>query len=262
MGKTFTNEKLNKRAKKFKKNIIRTAKRELLVWRDSSNKKIKEKKQDISILESYYRATGKNQNKAKILAKLAAKNERAWSATFISHCVREAGVREEDGFNFSTRHLTYITHAIVNRENVDTARPFWFYGFDEHEPDIGDFVCLNRKYTRKKKQDDGNIIRKKIYTNWSYKILMRKYIKEKNGVYSAPDEIKHVSHTDIIVDKFEDEDGVFWIRTIGGNVGHTVDIKEFRLTDSGQVDRIRKSNGIESSKHHVFGYIHIVGSLI
>lgn len=255
MGNTFTNEELDSRALQFKENIVNAAKKEIPLWRKSSNKIIKEKKQDIKILEAYYQATGMKEKGAKKGAECAANNKCAWSAAFICYCAQKAGITKGDGFNFSFRHIVYIVHAIINRENSDESRPFWFYEVEEHEPEVGDIICLNRK------RKNGN------FTNWSYDKLKSRFItnnenSEEEEQVEAKDKIRGVSHTDIIVAKFSDDDGNIWIRTIGGNVNHTVDMKEFRLDDSGKVDLIRKpSNGTISSNHHVFGYIHIIGSI-
>lgn len=231
----------------WKSDLVTTAQTELLNWRNSSGKKILEKGQE-KMIKKYYLATGKNDKSAEKEAELAAngvgKDSRAWSAAFICYCVKQAGITEKDGFKFSGRHLTYITHSIVNRLNSDDTRRFWYFDLEEHEPEIGDLICLNRKPSGSNK-----------YTNWSFDKLKNKFIRETNEIYSAKD-VLGSSHTDIIIDKYK-RSGHMWIKTIGGNVRDTVDYKVFRLNSSGKVDRIESSTTLNRN-HHAFGYIHII----
>jgi len=115
-----------------------------------------------------------------------------WSAAFISHLAREAGLQ---GFQFSSGHWRYILQAKDARDRDRPAAPFWLFRLDEHRPRLGDLVCLWR-------------VKPRTFDN-----LPRDGFK---------------SHTDLVV---EVRPG--FVRTLGGNVGDSVNQKTFLLDDGG-----------------------------
>src|SRR4051794_11368716 len=65
----------------------------------------------------------------------------AWSAVFVSWCIRQAGASAQE-FKFSPQHSVYVHWAIANmeaRRGVFRAHPI-----DEVAPSIGDLIQNNR----------------------------------------------------------------------------------------------------------------------
>lgn len=105
----------------------------------------------------------------------------AWSAAFISWCIKEAGATTSE-FKFSGLHAEYVQQAIAYPNAA-------FEGLDIQDnkaaPDLGDIINHNRK--------DG--------------VITFNDAKTKNDFFS---------HSAIVVEKGEDSNGLY-VRTIGGN---------------------------------------------
>lgn len=119
-----------------------------------------------------------------------------WSAAAISFFVEKAGPAY-DGFLKSIRHSDYIKDAIEKREAGEVA-PFWAYRLNEQKPEIGDLVC---QWRERAVDYDGARMRDRFD-----------------------------SHTDVIVRVEQDR-----IFAMGGNVGNSVNMSEFRLDANGKL---------------------------
>lgn len=120
--------------------------------------------------------------------------DQPWSAAFISFIVRKAGAAYA-GFKFHEAHARYIHDSIVKRE-AGTPAPFWGFRLNEHKVGLGDLVCQWR--VSKVTFDDAR------RTN------------------------EFTSHCDVVV-----EVGPGFVRTLGGNVGHTVGFKTYDVDGNG-----------------------------
>lgn len=124
----------------------------------------------------------------------------AWSATFVSWCVLDAGARNGE-FDLSIRHAMYIRKAIENADaetGVFRARKITDYA-----PKLGDIICGNR--------DGGNVTYDQARTLNSYN-----------------------SHGAIVVD-LTMENGARYALTVGGNESDSIRIKKVRLAATGNV---------------------------
>lgn len=121
-----------------------------------------------------------------------------WSAAAISFMVANAGVLfpKYMNFKFHKSHSMFLHDSILMREQANFSAPFWGYALHERAPQIGDIVGKWRE------------------TPISFEAATR------------DDSFK--SHTDIIVSI----DGGFAL-AIGGNVGQSVNISKYNLTESG-----------------------------
>ena len=119
--------------------------------------------------------------------------DQPWSAACISFIVRNAGYSR---FRFSASHSRYIHQAITRREAETANVPFWGFRLNEHRPALGDLICQWR-------------IRQMTYDG-------------------AAEQEFFTSHCDVVA-----EVRARSIRTIGGNVGQSVNMKTFRLNSSG-----------------------------
>lgn len=118
----------------------------------------------------------------------------AWSAVFISWCIKTAGATEKEFF-FSSAHSRFVHVAIENmREERGVFRA---YPYQEIEPNLGDIIQYNRG-------------------NKSYDFEFAK----NNKAYE--------SHSAIVIEKGTDINGNY-ILTIGGNESDTIGKKLIRL---------------------------------
>jgi hypothetical protein len=122
--------------------------------------------------------------------------EVAWSAVFVSFCVREAGATERE-FRFAMRHSEFVYEAI-NRPGAFEGHPI-----EARAVNVGDIVHHNRRGTR-----------------FDFEHARR------NAGY--------LSHSAIVVERGEDERGKFAL-TIGGNEGDSVRRKRVRLNADGTI---------------------------
>jgi hypothetical protein len=126
----------------------------------------------------------------------------AWSAVFISWCVKQAGAVKTE-FMFSAAHSVFVHQAIVNR--VNNTGVFRGYNFNEVEPNVGDILQNNR--------------------------LGHKY-----DYTFAGKQMFYFSHSAIVVEKGVDTQGPY-IKTIGGNESNSVRTKRIALDANGKVQQ-------------------------
>jgi len=120
--------------------------------------------------------------------------DQPWSAAFISFITRRAGP-DYSGFKFAAAHARYIHDAIVKRE-ANTAAPFWGFRLREHRIGLGDLVC---QWRETEQTYDGAKVSDAFF-----------------------------SHCDVVVEVAPGS-----VRTLGGNVGHTVGFKTYALNAEG-----------------------------
>ena len=152
-------------------------------------------------IADYYEAGGGSRNLDPTL------NENAWSAAFISFCVKQSGATS-DQFKFSLSHSVFVNAAIANADNNRGA--FRAHRITEYAPKLGDLIHHNR----------------------SGGTLSYDFARANTG---------YPSHSAIVVD-FEIRDGVRHAVTIGGNEflsggSGTVGKKFFPLDAGGFLDQ-------------------------
>lgn len=125
----------------------------------------------------------------------------AWSAVFVSWCVKTAGATKQQ-FRFATMHSEFVHRAI--NDIGDPAAMFVGREVHKYAPKVGDILQNNRD--PKKKVD---------YT-----------FARSNKFYS--------SHSAIVCEVGVDTKGRY-LRTIGGNESDSVGMKEVRLDADGVV---------------------------
>jgi hypothetical protein len=132
-----------------------------------------------------------------------------WSAAAISFMVRRAGEGHAAyrSFKFAQAHSTFTHDAIRRRRANDANAPFWGFRRGERAPQLGDIVV-------KPRAGSGATFE----------------LAERTGQFA--------SHSDIVV--AIDSPG-FRILTIGGNVGHSVDITIYPL---GPDDFLTSGSGV------------------
>ena len=161
-----------------------------------------------------------------------------WSAAFICFVMNRAGIRRQDGFEFSQRHMNYIVGALRNRERSDHDKPFWLVDHVEllHEatPEPGDLICFNR-------------IANGVMTHHSYTSLRREFWE--NGHENDP--VTGSSHCALVVGSGQNPDGTHFVETIGGNETHSVRIRHVPVDANGNIANPAALN--------VFGMIKLVG---
>ncbi len=126
--------------------------------------------------------------------------DEAWSAVFVSWCVKNAGATAAQ-FKFSSAHSRFVHAAIANAQSGNGV----FHGRRplEYAPKTGDILHNNRAGNR----FDFDFAK----ANKQYK-----------------------SHSAIVIEVGTDSRGRY-LRTIGGNEGDSVGMKEVRLTARGLV---------------------------
>jgi len=124
----------------------------------------------------------------------------AWSAVFVSWCVKEAGASKTQ-FRFAAMHADFVYRAIKNTNSGSGV--FFGHPVDSYVPKLGDILQNNqpgRSY------------------DFSYASLHASY---------------H-SHSAIVMEVGSDNKGQY-LRTIGGNESDSVGLKEVRLDSTGRV---------------------------
>lgn len=133
--------------------------------------------------------------------------KRAWSAVFVSWCVKQAGATAKE-FRFSAQHSVFVYTAIRNATKGTGV--FRAHPIDQYGPKVGDIVQNNRTRPELKYADAA-----------------------KTADYS--------SHTAIVVERGVDAKGPYVI-TIGGNESQSVGRKRLALQPNGLlVQRTRGS---------------------
>jgi hypothetical protein len=222
----------------IKAHIVRLAvEEEGVVWTDSAgNKKQESDRAMLPDLERYWeKVPGVNAHESAVNA---AADREAWSAAFICYVFSEAGIARADGFEFGRRHIIYIVQALRNRENGDTAKPFWLHDsieiLNEATPAPGDLVCYNRF-------DEHH-----HYSNFSYSSLRNRY-------WGNTDVPTGVSHCNVVVAIME-INGRQIIQTIGGNVAQSVSYT-FLVIENNQIFEVDEDGSNQRVENDIFGII-------
>jgi len=152
-------------------------------------------------IADYYEAGGGSRDLDPTL------NENAWSAAFVSFCVKQSGATA-DQFKFNLSHSVYVRAAIANEDA--NRGVFRGHRITEHAPKLGDLIHHNR----------------------SGGTLSFEFARDNTG---------YPSHAAIVVD-FQMVNGVRNAVTIGGNEGlaggsGTVGKKFFALDANGFLDQ-------------------------
>lgn len=130
----------------------------------------------------------------------------AWSAVFVSWCVRQAGATAAQ-FKFARAHSTFVHEAIKNAQSGTGV--FRGRAPSAYAPKVGDILQNNRS--------GGRFDFAHARANKSYK-----------------------SHSAIVIEVGVDSAGKY-LRTIGGNEADTVGLKEVRLDSAG---RVKNASGL------------------
>jgi hypothetical protein len=126
----------------------------------------------------------------------------AWSAVFVSWCVKTAGAGSDE-FRFSSMHSEFVNQAIANQINDEGV--FRGRRIEDYSPSVGDILQINRN--------------------------------ENEFDYDhAADNKFYVSHSAIIVEVGEDSDGGY-IKQIGGNESDSIRKTLIRLNEDGLIDQ-------------------------
>lgn len=124
----------------------------------------------------------------------------AWSAVFVSWCVKQAGATSQD-FPFSQAHSQFVYRAIANAKLGEGS--FFGRSITSYAPKVGDILHNNRS---------GHQF------DFQYASTHKAY----------------ESHSAIVIEVGTDTRGQY-LRTIGGNESDSVGLKEVRLTSAGLV---------------------------
>lgn len=124
--------------------------------------------------------------------------EVAWSAVFISFCVRKAGATSGE-FKFSAAHSVFVNDAINHQDRAYLGVPL-----NQHAPRVGDIIQNNRTAAH-------------------------------HDFEFAKTHTQYESHSAIVVEKGEDHLGKF-VTTVGGNEGDSVRKKRVPLNPDGTVN--------------------------
>lgn len=124
----------------------------------------------------------------------------AWSAVFVSWCVKQAGATPQQ-FPFSSQHSRFVHAAIKNARNGSGV----FHGHEvgAYAPKLGDIVQNNRA---------GN----------------------RYDFRHAETHVSYASHSAVVYEVGVDNRGRY-LRTIGGNESDSVGMKEVRLDSAGRI---------------------------
>lgn len=133
-----------------------------------------------------------------------AKKTQAWSAAFISFCMRQGGAGAQ--FPYSPSHSIYVMNAVRNRLAGRLTNTIVAFDRKEMAPTVGDLIWQGR-------HDPGNPI---DTTGWTYEELVR---------HVKGDGREFPSHCDLVTE-VDVNDG--HLLAIGGNVKDTV----FRIREN------------------------------
>ncbi len=126
----------------------------------------------------------------------------AWSAAFVSFCIRKAGAGK--AFRYGQAHCHYINSAMLAADGGADDYGYLARDTKHYRPKVGDILCAGRSDAKRFDYETA----KTIYVADSW----------------------YPSHGDIVVDVRDGE-----IRTIGGNVSNSVKMKIFSLNQNGYV---------------------------
>ena len=130
----------------------------------------------------------------------------AWSATFISWCVKTAGATASE-FKFNPTHAVFVKQAIANADSETGV--FRARSVDGYAPKVGDLIHRNRS--------GGRITYKQARTRSNY-----------------------ISHSAIVVDIVTSNGSKFAV-TIGGNEGDSIRRQRVRLNATGHVQQTQSN---------------------
>lgn len=130
--------------------------------------------------------------------------DEAWSAVFVSFCVKSAGTKKEE-FTFARSHAKFV-YDLINGKNSSPA--FEAFPLDARAVNVGDIIQNNRS---------GN----------SYDFA---YAKDNDG---------YLSHSAIVIARGVDDNGKF-AYTVGGNEGQSVRRKRVSLNADGTMKQRSK----------------------
>lgn len=221
--------------------IIRSAEEMQGAWLDPNGTMLQESHASVlPHLEAFWRDGLADADFADRAAEAAA-DTRPWSGAFISWVVRNGGVTDGQGFDFSGRHMTYIAQAVRNAMNADLTRPFWFR--EPSEPiEPGDMVCLNRPNAQ------GTM------STHTYDGLVRRFWGE-HGENESETNTTGRSHSDIVV-AFVEDGGTRYIEVTGGNrrdrmsgLRHTVGSQRFEIDNNNVL--------VDPAGENIFGIIRL-----
>jgi len=134
--------------------------------------------------------------------------DEAWSAVFVSFCVKSAGATKEN-FSFARRHSEFV-HDAINGNN--TAPAFVGLPLNERAVNVGDIIANNR--------NDNS--------------FDFDYAKNHEG---------YLSHSAVVIARGVDDNGKF-AYTVGGNELHSVRRKRVSLNADGTVKQRKKDSYI------------------
>ncbi len=136
----------------------------------------------------------------------------AWSAAFVSFCVRKAGAGE--GFKYAEAHSHYVEDAIRAREFGLLSAAYYAFQPDEYIVSVGDILVAGREYA----------------INYDY--------HEARATYEA--DSFYPSHGDIVVavDKTKKA-----LTVIGGNLGNSVKEKTVAIDANGLLEPRKEKAG-------------------
>lgn len=133
----------------------------------------------------------------------------AWSAVFVSWCVKSAGATAAE-FDFAEDHSAFVHRAIQN--TLNNVGLFRALEISAYAPQVGDIIQNNR---------DGHQF------DYAY----------------ASSNTQYESHSAIVVETGQDSQGNY-LKTIGGNEGNSVGMKLIRLTNVGLIKQRPNSSYI------------------
>ena len=183
-----------------------------------------------------------------------ANDTEAWSASFISYLMSEAGFDRDKGFYLWNGHSRYTTQALINRLNRDYAKPFWLFRPSEVSVDVGDIIVKSRAGTQLNFDEDFFRVAAGMPR-----------LKFENREWSFGGS-EFTSHADMVLELTTDGAGNRFAMTIGGNTAHltgeddTVGKQKYLLTADGKVNmevyddlHSRVVNGTDNAgdEHHL-----------
>lgn len=131
--------------------------------------------------------------------------KKAWSAAFISFCMRLAGAR--DNFPYSMGHWEYVNQAIRNRRNGKVSNTISAFAKDKVSLEVGDLIWRGR----------GGA------SGWTIKDI-EKLIDSDNPRKN------YESHCDLVVDVDRQKEHAL---VIGGNVSNRVTRLKVKISEDG-----------------------------
>jgi hypothetical protein len=234
----------------MRQTIAAAARAEEASWTAANGQKILESNPSrLPILTSYWAAVP-GVNAAAAAALSAADNVNwPWSAAFICFVMRRAGVLPAHGFQFGSKHITYIVGALRNRERSDRTRPFWLVDHIEIQqeaiPKPGDILCFNRCIPGGP-QDRCEGHQNQRLTTHTYASLRRTFWP----VTPVNREPWGNAHSAIVVGNIQIGAQRF-VETIGGNETNSVRRKRIPVDQNGGISN--------PDANHIFGMIRITG---